>query len=243
MSLSLATITTDLEQLIADREEVLAGETCSVCMGSGPLCEECKGSGRIIDGAALLQIDDAIRQYSQELLPAKADAYWFTLKKIGQKDDWRPLPEQNGLIADAKREIKRLEKLIEDWDALQSMLREYALDAMRQRNTKVLEGTNGRKLKRQANGGVQGVDVRQPELVPMSLKRVALIMPEHLWDDIHRTYLAAHNADDKALAMLLEVVRHQRTEPDLIAIGEALRNGQAVPGCVLKERGEHLRAS
>ncbi len=100
MSLSLSTISNDLEQLIEARDEVLAGEMCPDCLGTGTEwrpCDRCFSTGRIVNADALQQLDLAIRHYSQELQPAKIDAYWWLLKRIGKRDD------KAGLIADARR--------------------------------------------------------------------------------------------------------------------------------------------
>jgi hypothetical protein len=230
MSLSLTNITTDLEQLIAMREEVLAGEMCPTCLGTSETFHGCDNphcfSGRIIDAAELEQIELAIKQYSTDLLPNKVDAYWFTLKKIGKKDDSKPLDKQTGLIADAKREVKRLQALIDRWDALQETLRGYALEAMRQRDTKSLDGTNGRKLRRQANGGVQGVDVRQPELVPDEFVRLTVQMTYAQWTRL----LSCH--------VIMEGVTVKSRDPDLTSIGDALRKREMCPNCQRKHGGD-----
>ena len=268
MSLSLSAITNSLEQLIADREEVLAGEMCGACIGTESQfspCSSCNNSGFVVNKASLELIEGAIKQYSQDLLPAKVDAYWFTLKKIGKADESKPLAQQAGLIADAKREIKRLQHLIDEWDALQKTLRGYALDAMRQGNTWAIEGTNGRKLKRQANGGALAVEVVQAHLVPENLQIVTVRANAAFWRHIVRKIGSMEDAFEGN-------VKVSMPEPDLTAIRKELEKRvpcpeclgvdpkgeqednhfcgmcggegtvpNGVPGCRLAARGEHLR--
>ncbi len=95
---------------------------------------------------------------------------------------------------------------------------------------KVLEGTNGRKLRRQANGGVLAVDVVQPDMIPPALQRLTVRISVADWNALMRTpqsgLIEAHVSE---------------AEPDKEAIRAVLESGGGVPGCRLKERGESLR--
>jgi hypothetical protein len=240
MSLALTTITKDLEALIQAREEILSGEMCGTCLGTANQfkpCDTCNSTGQVVDTTALEQIELAIKQYSQELLPNKVDAYWWTLKKIGKKDDSKPLSQQAGLIPDAKREIKRLQEMIDRWESLREHLSSYALEAMSQQNKKVLEGTNGRKLRRQSNGGVLPVEIAQESLIPEGLTRYTVTMKGDLLYWLIKRLEESHVIHP----MALEVLHSAKGEPDLTAIREVLEAGEGVPGARLGDRGEHLR--
>lgn len=225
--LSLATIDQTLEELVNQRQDLM-DELAQAHDLSSPNREEI--------AAAIEQTDLALKSYAEDLRPAKADAYWWTIKNIGKVDPPQGKPHV-GLIADAKREINRLKDRLEKLDALRSMLEQNVLDSLVRRGEKVLGGTNGRKLRRQNNGGALVVDVVQPELVPDAMQRVTVSMPLDLWRDV------CHTTDFETLISLGQVVKESKPEPDLTAIREALERGEGVPGCVLKERGEHLRCS
>jgi hypothetical protein len=160
-----------------------------------------------------------------------------------------------------------LQKLVDDNDKLQEMLRENILAAMRTLNAKVLEGSNGRKLRRQNNGGVVPVEVVQPELVPESLSSVTWRLPASL------ARLLVNNWDAKEYAEDFERLGNTNFEPNLTAIRKELERrvpcpqcggkgerqvaiddpfpcetcggtgeiSSGVPGCRLGDRGEHVR--
>lgn len=147
-------IDADLETLALQRQELME-EMEQADEFSSPSREEVQ--------AAIEQTDIALRQYAQELRPAKADAYWWLIKSIGKPDAPEGGKTHVGLIADAKREIARLKLKIDQLDTLRSILEQSVLDSLARRNEKALEGTNGRKLRRQNNGGVRPVEVAKPQ--------------------------------------------------------------------------------
>jgi hypothetical protein len=274
MNLALSNVPRELEALLEMRADLLTGSTCAACLGTASEfnpCPHCESTGTVIDTEAFEQVELALKQYANELLPNKVDAYWWILSKLGKKDDSKPLAKQTGLIADAKREIKRLQAAVDQWDALQESLRETVLAVMRSLGKKKLEGSNGRALRRQANGGVQPVDVVQPELVPYDFQRITVTMPVNVWRDMMGAY------DREHVDAVLNAQAHAKYEPNLTAIREELErkvpcqtcngkgyivlgyetdgdsvteqcgdcdNGEVnagVPGCVLRPRGESLR--
>jgi hypothetical protein len=232
MSLSLAVIDRTLEDLVTQLEDLMQERAAVLAsyfpVDSADLCEP-------ID-AAIEQTQLAIREYSQELLPAKVDSYWWLLKKIGKKDESKPLPQQTGLIADAKREIERLKSLIENYDALQARLRENVIAVMGER--KALEGTNGRKLRRQNNGGIAPLEIGQPDLVPTDYRRATATLPMRMWQVIRD---ALKEYDQYCVWEYAKPMLEKSAEPNTTAIREALESGQGVPGARLAERGQSLR--
>ena len=130
-------------------------------------------------------------------------------------------------------EAERLEKMANVCQQTSDRIKAIVLQVMRDYDVRKLEGRIG-TLRRQASGGVQGVDIRQPELLPEEYRKVRAMMDGEMWNEVCGLLRTA--------GIGLVHIRADE-EPDLTAIGEALRNGQAVPGCQLKERGEHLRVS
>ena len=135
----------------------------------------------------------------------------------------------------------RLQSFADQIERNEARLKETVLQVMRDCDVKKLEGNFG-MLKRQANGGVQAVEVAQENLVPEGLKRYTLTMRGDLyhwlwsvvteWEKERPAHPLAHRVFDEA-----------KSEPDISAIRAELERGEGVPGCVLKERGEHLRCS
>ena len=177
---------------------------------------------------ALDQINLAIKQYVVAEV-RKVDGIAAYLRELKARQLAREL------------EINRLEGLNSADAAAEERIKQICLECLNEDKQKRYEGKLG-TLRRQANGGVQGVEVRQPELVPEGLKRYVVTMKGDLfhwiwsviteWEKEHAIHPLAHAVMDDAKA-----------EPDLTAIRKALEAGEGVPGCVLKDRGEHLRVS
>ena len=87
-------------------------------------------------------------------------------------------------------------------------------------------------MRRQGNGGLRPLNIRQPELVPDEYRLVAIRMPLDKW----RQY-GDHLAD---IGIDCELVRTELNNDEIRA---ALERGEGVPGCELGERGEHVRTS
>ena len=132
------------------------------------------------------------------------------------------------------KESERLNNLATVAYNTETRIKEMVLQIMRDTDTKKLEGKIG-TLRRQANGGVQGVEVKQPELVPTSYQQFSLTMSGIAYRHIQGLCASAPQA--------LSVLAMAKAEPDLTAIRKALEAGEGIPGCVLKDRGEHLRIS
>ena len=129
------------------------------------------------------------------------------------------------------REVERLEEISTACENTERRIKDMCLQIMRDTDTKKLEGRIG-TLKRQANGGVQPVEVVQPELVPDRFIRVTMRM-------------TAEQASEclRRMGKDLEGVHFVSREPDKEAIRQALEAGEGVPGSRLEPRGEHLRVS
>ncbi len=182
----------------------------------------------------------------------------------------RFLLEMKARILARELEIDRLERLNADDEETEKRVKEICLMCLNEDKLKRYEGKIG-TLRRQANGGVGGIDVRQPELVPEGLKRYVVTMKGDLYHWI-RSVITEFEKEHAIHPLAHAVMDGAKAEPDLTAIGEVLRKGVpcpecsapkeaddtgyfcglcggdgtilgSVPGCVLKPRSEHLRVS
>lgn len=129
----------------------------------------------------------------------------------------------------AKEEADRLAGRAKALQGIADSIRERTIEVMEETGNKKLRG-NLNTLTVAGNGGVQPLDIRQPDLVPDSLKRVLAEMPQAEWVRIGGDVILAGG-------------RCKSVEPDNTKIRAKLESGEAVPGCILKERGRHLRIS
>jgi hypothetical protein len=116
------------------------------------------------------------------------------------------------------RQVKRRERL--------AQFEQYVLEEMRVRGKKRIDGTVY-SLRRRNSGGVLGVDVRQPELLPEDLVSVTWKLPAKLarlivndWDfEAH-----GYNRD-------IENLGNAPFEPNLTAIRKELEKREPCPAC------------
>jgi hypothetical protein len=135
------------------------------------------------------------------------------------------LDEQERLGAIAARMIRQEDRV-----------KALVLQVMQDCDVRKLEGKIG-TLRRVGNGGVQPVEVTQPELLPADVQRITVTLPLQAWRGILR------GMSTGLLIELEKVVKEGKPEPDLTAIRQQLERGEGVPGAVLLPRGEHLRVS
>jgi len=129
-------------------------------------------------------------------------------------------------------EIDRLTGIRDQAARTEERIKAVVLQVMRDCDVKKLEGKIG-TLKRQGNGGVQAVDIAQPELVPPNMRWYTVRMGGIAYG--HICSLCAGAPQGEA------VLGTAKSEPDKEAIRKALEAGEGVPGCRLEPRGEHLR--
>jgi hypothetical protein len=111
-------------------------------------------------------------------------------------------------------------------------LKALCVDIMLAAGKTRLEGTAGRVLAVQGNGGQQPLKI-QDDVLPDVYRNVALVVPGELFA-VLLGFLPRAWRD-----RLLSFVRAR--EPDQSAIRSALAAGEDVPGARLEERGSHLR--
>jgi hypothetical protein len=142
--------------------------------------------------------------------------------------------ERTEALAKLKREkANQLLEMARAGEAEAAYVKNLTLSVMREMDLKKCEGAAG-FLRRQGNGGVQPVEVRQPELLPAKYQRFTLTLSgEHL--EALRRGMEHKNFPPFVLDGA------KPADPDKDAIRRDLLAGEAVPGCVLQPRGESLR--
>jgi len=176
------------------------------------LREEAEWEG---DSARVEELDSQLKQYLRQELPAKVDSIrnyirWQQNEAVVRTKEAQ---EQAILAGRAQDNIERIKAM--------------CLWVMQQLDTKKLEGSL-QWIRRQGNGGVRPLEIRQPELVPEEFMEVHVTLP-----------LAAA----RLLLAQGDGAMRDTAEPATERIRAALERGEAVPGCVLGERGEHVRCS
>jgi hypothetical protein len=169
------------------------------------------------DADRVQQLDSQLKHYLHQELPAKVDGIRNYLRWQENEAAVRTkeAEEQAILAGRAQANIDRV--------------KDMCLWVMQQLGVKKLEG-GLHWLRRQGNGGLRKVDVRQPELVPDAFQKVTAVITLKAWNTIR----------DLEGVELPELVF---CEPWTERIRATLERGGAVPGCVLIERGEHVRTS
>jgi hypothetical protein len=172
------------------------------------------------DSEAVALIDAQLKQFLQQELPAKVDGIrnyirWQENEAQVRQEEAK---EQAILAGRAQDNIERMKEVL--------------LWCMQQLGKTKLEGAL-HWIRRQGNGGLKPLIIRQPELVPLGLLKTTVTLDTHLWRSIVRELL---EGEDRC-------VYRVDTVPNNEAIRAALERGEGVPGCELGERGEHVRVS
>lgn len=171
------------------------------------------------DAARVTEIDGQLKQYLSNELPAKIDSVRNYIR-------WQE-NEAAVRAEEAKNQAVLAGRATANVERMKGML----LWCLQQLGQTKLEGAL-HWVRRQGNGGLRPLNIRQPALVPDEYRLVAMRMPLDKW----RQY-GDHLAD---IGIDCELVR---TELDNDEIRAALERGEGVPGCELGERGEHVRTS
>lgn len=132
----------------------------------------------------------------------------------------------------AKEESARLAARAAQAKAIADHIKERTIAVMEQMEKKVIPGQYN-TLSIQGNGGVRPVNVRQPELVPDEFMLVTVRMDRETFHDFANQFVGNFSVVGDA-------------EPDKAAIRYCLQGGDGqwtdgVPGCILEDRGKHLR--
>lgn len=171
------------------------------------------------DTAEVERIDAAIKLYLHENLPAKVDGIRGYVGSLENAVEVHSAEAEYhaAMAARAKGTIARIKSM--------------CLEVMQHFQVKLYQGRL-HTITRQGNGGLKPLEIRQPELVPDDLQMVTVKMSLDSW----RKY-SDHFADIGILC------KCSQPEPDTAAIRSAIAMGEPVAGCVVNERGEHVRFS
>lgn len=134
----------------------------------------------------------------------------------------------------AKQEIDRLKAIVAHLDAMEARLLDYCGEILEKqpepkKGCRKLTGTDGSTISLKGNGGVQALDIYDPEGVPHDCWKTTIAMPTDEWEGMKEHFL------DIGLTLISE-----RSEPDPKAIREAIEDVGGVPGARLLERGKHV---
>jgi hypothetical protein len=122
--------------------------------------------------------------------------------------------------------------------AQRDRIKAATLKAMQDHGVRVLE-TPTNKLRVQANGGLEPMEVSGIEELPSELLTVIARVPESVWVDVLEITEAF--GDYATYSVLEKASAIAKTEPNSEAIRQALKRGEEVPGAKLLPRGVHLR--
>lgn len=123
-----------------------------------------------------------------------------------------------------KAEAKRLKERADAWEQRHDRIKSGVLRVMQLMGFKKIEGQQSTLAIRK---NPASVDIRQPELVPEVYQRVTVTLNASLWNQ-----LCAANPGLATATV--------NREPSKSAIKEALKRGDGVPGCELREGSVRL---
>ncbi len=206
--LSLFSIEAELLGLIDQRQDAL--ERYAVAQNGGP---EQFGAQDAI-GAELDVIDGLIRDYVRAEVK-KVDGIAKAVKSLRASSEAKK-KEADDMYAKSKADAETANRILG-----------FALEVLQQFDSKREEGRLF-KLIRQGNGGVQPLVISQPDIVPLSFKRVTVSIRGESVGDFARQFGGQYRIVDGL-------------HPDQKDIREALERGEHVMGARLEERGEHVR--
>ena len=171
------------------------------------------------DSVEVERLDEALRVYLHEALPAKVDGIRGYIR------------EQENAAAIHTEEAKLHAALAKRAEGNVSRVKAMCLEVMQHFGQRIYKGAL-HTIRRCGNGGDRPLVIRQPELVPEEMRLVTVKIPLDAWNKY-----ADHLSDIGIDCQLL------KDEPNNAEIRAALERGEHVAGCELTERAEHVRFS
>src|ERR1035437_598781 len=267
--LTLFAIEDALLELARAREELTdpareVNRRCDECAGTGRTdnhvtgeveCSSCGGSGQSDDAAELAEVDKAIAEYAQCREPAKVDSIHGLLKQ------WHIT------AAVARQEARESQERAQRLEANEARLKALVCQVMEMAGKKRIEGTAGRAITRQANGGmsplvVQGWDaesekwIDDPDILPDDYRYLTVRLTMSQWLTLLHasgSFEATRIRSEPANALIREALAKpcpvcappydgNRAVEDLKDCPDCGGTGKASgPGASLGERGFSLR--
>jgi hypothetical protein len=179
------------------------------------------------DSAAIAKLDVQISQYLKVHLAAEVDSVRNLLCQL----EAEAATHEQEAIHHQKEMAKR--------NAALARTKEFVLAVMRALNQKKYIGRL-HYLRKQANGGINAMEVVQPGLVPEKLCRYTLQLTHAQYLLLQRAAGGGEISDDQRDG-LMYIVEDAKSEPDNAAIRAEFDRGVAVAGCRMLPKGEHLR--
>jgi len=193
----------------------------------------------VVGGLTFLPEQEEERQQCLAQIDRDIRAFVCEEIKINPNSVHQWMLESKARQEDLAREGRRLDSLLAAEEGDYERAKTLVMEVMAEIGEKRLpvRGT----LRVQGNGGQRAVEVRQLELVPEGLKRYTVKMRGDLlfWLANFLGDAREHHTPIHPLALM--VLNDAKGEPDLTAIHDALEAGEAVAGCILKDRSESLR--
>ena len=182
------------------------------------------------DSLEVERLDAELRRYLHETLPAKVDGIrgYVREQENAERVHAAEAELQTQLAKQARGNVARVKAM--------------CLEVMQHFGQKVYKGAL-HTIRRCGNGGLRPVEIRQPELLPAAFKIVRLEAPLNIWLQIKSEDWSRPLPLREWPPVPLTGIRESEPEPNTALIRAALEAGEAVPGCVLAERGEHARFS
>jgi len=176
-------------------------------------------------------------QTDEERQAADDQIQQYVAREVTKVDNIRAFVKHCELVANAAKEEAAVQTERQRiWEARRARVMEMARVTMEMAGLKRLEGRTG-SLLRKANGGVQPVDVSNPEMLPEEYADVTVKMPLDVWTELCEAMDAMPIWESVGPACPASACH---VAPNLTRIRETLLRGEGVPGASLRPRGEHL---
>ncbi len=178
------------------------------------------------DSVEVARIDTALAAYLREALPAKVDgirAYIASQENAAEVH-----------AAEAKYHLAKAAQAKGNIERVKAM----CLEVMRHFQQTAYRGIL-HTIRRVGNGGVRPLVIRQPALVPSSMRIKSVSLTDDEWQEVGR-WLGKYEGGLRMWHVIIAQLGGLG-EPERFLIRRDLERGTPVPGCELAERGEHLR--
>lgn len=119
-------------------------------------------------------------------------------------------------------------------------LKDIALEAMQAFGVKELKATPGGGLRRQANGGIEPLEVLDNASLPKELQLKSITMNVEAWETIGK-WLGMHEGGLIIWHTLSDLLEGQQPQASTHFIRNSLKRGESITGAKLLPRGEHVR--
>jgi Siphovirus Gp157 len=202
----------------------ISGELLNLMVAREALLDDTELSPKDLD-IALNGVETAIREQVSALV-RKVDGAAFYVREF----------EARALAAKAEKERNQQREHM--WKARGERLKEYIVSVMQMLGATRLEGDSNTLSLRKCP---PSVEITQPELVPAEYATVTLKIPKLLWGKIGTLIFTGTGDREEIIHQMDEWQSGFKVENPLTPIKEALKRGDGVPGCSLRDDKMSLR--